>query len=139
MASVPLITVSASSVVAELPKSAYPRESIESGALLVGSRAKVFLETKGSNWVVTVKPVKKSSKDGLVAIAGALLNEALSHAFRQKVVALNRPLASPVLARALEAGLPQTPHDPLEQLEPQVRADREKDIAELMEASKRWR
>jgi hypothetical protein len=139
MASVPPITVSAASVVACLPKSSYPRESIESGALLVGARAKVFLETKGSNWIVTVKPVKKTSKDELLGVAGALLNEALSHAFRQKVVALNRPLASPVLERALEAGLPQTPHDPLEQLEPQVRADREKDIADLMEAAKRWR
>ena len=133
-----MISVTAKAATATLPKAAYPRESVEAGALVVGARARVYLEEKGASWRLKLEPARRCSLEQVRALLGALLDEALSHAVRQKVVAFNRALAAPILARALESGFPNMPHDPLEQLEPQVRADREKDVADLREYAKRW-
>jgi hypothetical protein len=69
-------------------------------------------------------------------VLGELLNEALSHALRQRLLRQERRLAGAVVARLLEKGFPAAPADPLEQLEPQVRLDRAGETNGLLAAAR---
>lgn len=115
--------------VALAAKAAYPRASLAAAALILGERARVELRTKGRNWIVSVA---SASAQAPVALLGEFLNEALSHALRVRGLARERPFAAAVFARLRDKGFPAAPADPLEQLEPQVRLDREQETADLL-------
>lgn len=123
--------------VMNLPRELYSEESLRAGALALGDRARVFLVEKGKAFEAELHPARRSPPQRLKVLAGEFLNEALSHLYRQKVIRSNRELSGPVAARLLAKGFPLMPPDPLEQMEPQVKIDRERDIAQLMDQARR--
>ncbi|MBI5629742.1 MAG: hypothetical protein HY921_02525 [Elusimicrobia bacterium] len=122
-----------------LPKSFYSRESLAAGALAAGDRALVYLEEGSKAYKIEFKWTKgRAGIGGLsqrrrVQAVGEFLNEALSHAYRQKVVAFNFKQTQEVFSRLLARGFVAVAADPLEELEPQVRLDREAEVGSLME------
>lgn len=107
----------------KLGKPLYGADALAAGALVLGKRAKVFVDEKKSHFSVEVVPS---------ALAGEFLNEALNFEYRRRVIAANAPLTSAVLAPLFAKGFPAVPADPLEELEPQVKADRAKDLEDLL-------
>ncbi len=114
-----------------LDKGVYPLESLRAAAAALEGRAEMSLNEEGRNWRVELRSRSQT------AAGGEFLNETLSHLYRQKVVRFNRDLSGALLARALDRGLLQGTPDPLEQLEPQVRADRQEETRRLMESARR--
>lgn len=119
---------------ASVPKSLYPRASLAAGALALGTRARAALASDGERWVVEVEAEGAGDAAALLA---ELLDAALAHERRQALLKREKPLVAAVVGRLLEKGFPPAPADPLEQLEPQVRADRAEDTAALLERARR--
>lgn len=116
----------------KLGRPLYSAESLAAGALALGTRAQVFVTETKAAFSVEIKPAAKASPAGLLALEGEFLNEALNHEYRQRVVRANAPLTQAVFAPLFAKGFPAVPADPLEELEPQVKADRARDLAELL-------
>lgn len=122
-----------------LGKPLYGAEGLAAGALALGTRAQVFVDESRTAFSVEIKPAVKTSGPGLLALGGEFLNEALNHEYRQRVVQASAPLTQAVLSPLFSKGFPEVPADPLEELEPQVKADRARDLAELMAQARRMR
>jgi hypothetical protein len=115
-----------------LGKPPYTAESLRMAALVVGERAEIFLDEKKDKFLVELKPAKKMKDAELRALAGEFLNECLTGVYRQEVIKAAPEFPQAVLSYVLEKRFPAAPPDPLEQLEPQVRIDREGDIDALL-------
>lgn len=122
-----------------LPAQTYSRESLQAGALALSGRAQVLLSEEGSTFEVEIRPASRAAPDALRRLAGEFLNEALSHEYRQKVIRFHEELSGAALGRLFARCFPAMPQDPLEQLEPQVKIDRDKDTRDLLEAARRMR
>ncbi len=120
------------SVLLKLGKPLYGAEALAAGALTLGTRAQVFVDEKKSFFSVEIVPVVKSPQAQALALGGEFLNEALNHEYRQRVVRANAPLTQAVFSPLFAKGFPAMPADPLEELEPQVKADRARDLEELL-------
>ncbi len=118
---------------ASLPKSVYPEESLAVAAIVLGRRARIELSAKGKRWLIAVGA--NSSAASPDALLGEFLNEALSHARRQARLKKFKPFVSIIAGRLLSKGFLAVPADPLEQLEPQVRFDRNQEIEALISAA----
>ena len=132
-----MISVRGRRAVLRLSKAIYPAESLRAAALAVGSGARIFLREGRGSFEVEILPAGAAPKSELLRLAGEFLNEALSHLYRQKVIRERRETSAAVLSRLFAEGFPAMPPDPLEQLEPQVRADRERDTEELLASARR--
>jgi len=119
-------------VVVKLGKPLYGAQALAAGALALGARAKVFVEENKSSFSVRIEPASPLSEDALLALGGSFLNEALNHAYRQRVIQANAPLTRAIFAPLFAKGFPAVPADPLEELEPQVKADRALDLEEFL-------
>lgn len=111
----------------KLGKPLYSSEALAAGALALGARAQVFVDETKLAFAVEVVPE---------SLAGEFLNEALNYEYRQRVVAANAPLTRAVLSPLLAKGFPAVPADPLEELEPQVKIDRARDLEELLKTAR---
>ena len=124
--------ISKGAVVVKLGKPPYGAEGLAAGALALGARAQVFVDETKTAFSVEIKPAVRLKEADLFALGGEFLNEALNHEYRQRVVQANAPLTQAVLAPLFAKGFPELPADPLEELEPQVKADRLRDVEELL-------
>lgn len=120
------------SVVVKLGKPLYGAEGLAAGALALGTRAQVFVGETKAGYSVEIKPAEPLTEPGLLSLGGEFLNEALNHEYRQRVVRANAPLTQAVFAPLFAKGFPAVPADPLEELEPAVKADRARDLEELL-------
>lgn len=120
------------SVVVKLGKPLYGAEGLAAGALALGTRARVFVGETKAGYSVEIKPAEPLTEAGLLSLGGEFLNEALNHEYRQRVVRANAPLTQAVFAPLFAKGFPAVPADPLEELEPTVKADRARDLEELL-------
>ncbi len=120
-----------------LPKPPYTVESLRMGALLLSGRAEAFLDEKRGAFRVELKPAVPMTELELRALAGEFLNECLSCLYRQELIKSAPEVPQALLAQVLEKGFPALPPDPLEQLEPQVRVDRETETEELLKAARK--
>lgn len=109
------------------PRKVYEREDLEAAALRLSGRAEASLKSVAGHFLVEVKPA---------ALAGEFCNAALNHLHRRRVVAFHAPLTFAALSRLLAESFPDPRRDPLEELEPQVREDREREIASLLETAR---
>ena len=116
-----------------VPKALYAKADIAAGALALGARGAVTLESDKTRWLVEVEGA------GAPSLLGEMLNEALSHAWRQERLKTAGPAAAALASRLLAEGFPASPEDPLEMLEPQVREDRREDVAKLLARAKEAR
>lgn len=119
-------------VVVKLGKPLYGAEALAAGALALGTRAQVFVDEAKSAFAVSIVPASSLPQAELIALGGEFLNEALNHEYRQRVIHANAPLTRAVFAPLFAKGFPAVPADPLEELEPQVKADRARDLEELL-------
>jgi hypothetical protein len=124
------------SVVFKLGKPLYGGESLAAGALALGKRAQVFVDETKAAFSVEIVPAGRLSPAEGLALGGEFLNEALNHEYRQRVVRANAPLTQAVFAPLFAKGFPAVPADPLEELEPTVKADRARDVEELLAAAR---
>ena len=133
-----MMTIKKDRAALRLDPSVYSKESLLAAAGALAGRARVFLGKAGGELVVEVRAEKpaRSSKGVLLALAGEVLNEALSHQYRQQVIRFNRAASAGVLARAFSSGLHGLAPDPLEELEPQVRLDRQRETEGLLAAAR---
>lgn len=119
------------SVVFKLGKPLYGAEGLAAGALALGTRAQVFVDETKAAFSVEIVPAGASTPAQLQALGGEFLNETLNHEYRQRVVLANAPLTQAVFSPLFAKGFPAVPVDPLEELEPTVKADRARDVEEL--------
>ncbi|MDP3540850.1 MAG: hypothetical protein Q8T11_00120 [Elusimicrobiota bacterium] len=126
-------------VVFKLGRPPYGAEALAAGALALGTRAQVFVDETKKAFSVEIRPAAALPASGLLALAGEFLNEALNHEYRQRVVQANAPLTQAVFAPLFAKGFPAVPADPLEELEPQVKADRARELEELLERARGMR
>lgn len=124
--------LSKGSCLVALGKPLYGAEGLAAGALALGTRAQVFVDEGRTAFSVEIRPAKPLPSAALLALGGEFLNEVLNHEYRQRVVAANAPLTQAVFSPLFAKGFPATPADPLEELEPQVKADRTRDVEELL-------
>lgn len=127
------------SVVFKLGKPLYGAEGLAAGALALGTRAQVFVGETKTAFSVEIKPAKAMPSARLRSLGGEFLNEALNHEYRQRVVQANAPLTQAVFAPLFAKGFPAVPADPLEELEPTVKADRARDVEELLAQAREMR
>lgn len=120
------------SVVFKLGKPLYGAEGLAAGALALGTRAQVSVDEAKTAFAIEIVPARALKPAELLALGGEFLNEALNHEYRQRVVRENSPLTQAVFAPLFAKGFPAMPADPLEELEPTVKADRARDIEELL-------
>ncbi len=132
-----MIKFKAGSAMLKLSKPPYGRESLSAAALIVGNRAKVFLDERQGIFVIAIRPARKLSAAKLQALVGEFLNEALNHIYRQEVIRSNKEISQAMLAQVLKNGFPVMPSDPLEQLEPSVRLERQSEIDALMSSARK--
>ena len=130
-----MMKLAAGKVRLSLPKSDYSRPCVEAAALALGRRAAAYLEESAKSFEVTLRA--EGSRELLRTLAGEFLNEALNYEYRQRVVGFHADLTSAVLSPLFSKGFPAMPADPLEELEPQVRLDRQRDTEELLKAAER--
>ena len=124
----------------KLGKPLYGAEALAAGALALGARAQVFVDETKTTFSIEIRPAATRMKEGdLLSLGGEFLNEALNHEYRQRVVAANAPLTQAVFAPLFAKGFPEVPADPLEELEPTVKADRARDVEELLAQARRMR
>jgi hypothetical protein len=119
-------------VVFKLGKPLYAAESLAAGALALGTRAQVFVGEAKTAFSVEIRPAASLPPAGILALGGEFLNETLNHEYRQRVIRANAPLTQAVFAPLFAKGFPAVPADPLEELEPTVKADRARDVEELL-------
>jgi hypothetical protein len=124
--------ISKGTVVVKLGKPLYGAQSLAAGALTLGVRAQVFVAESKTAFSVEIKPTQRLKDEQLRALGGEFLNATLNHEYRQRVVCANAPLTSAVFAPLFLKGFPALPADPLEELEPQVKIDRLRDVEELL-------
>lgn len=110
-----------------LTQRSYSMEDLRAGALLLGNRARVLLKRRAGRYRVFL-----TARQGVRTLAGEFLNEALSHRYRQRVIRFNREFSQALLAQRRARAFPPPGPDPLEEMEPQVRIDREAETAELL-------
>jgi len=120
------------SIIVKLAKPLYGAEGLAAGALALGRRAQVFVEETKTAFSVEIKPEGKLAEPRLLELGGEFLNEALNHEYRQRVILASSPLTQAVFAPLFAKGFPAVPADPLEELEPTVKADRLKDVEALL-------
>ena len=123
----------------KLGKPLYSSEALAAGALALGTRAQVYVDESKSSFSVDIVPAGNVSPAAALALEGEFLNEALNHEYRQRVVRANSPLTQALFAPLFAKGFPAVPADPLEELEPQVKADRAKDIEDLLAQAREMR
>lgn len=123
-------------IVVKLGKPLYGAEGLAAGALALGARAQVFVDETKTAFTVEIKPEGKLPEAQLLALGGEFLNEVLNHEYRQRVIRSNSPLTQAVFAPLFAKGFPAVPEDPLEELEPTVKADRARDLEELLAQAK---
>ena len=82
--------------------------------------------TKAGHWVIEIHA------ENARELAGNFMNEALTHEYRRKLVRFNKRLSIPLLGGLIRQGFQGAPSDPLEELEPQVKEDREADARMLL-------
>ncbi len=123
-------------VVFKLGKPLYGAEGLAAGALALGTRAEVYVDETKAAFSVEIKPAAALAPRELLALGGQFLNEALNHEYRQRVVRANAPLTQAVFAPLFAKGFPAVPADPLEELEPTVKADRLRDVSELLDQAR---
>lgn len=123
----------------KLGKPLYGSEALEAGALILGKLAQVFVDENKSSFSIEIAPASPLSADALLALGGEFLNEALNHEYRQRVIQANAPLTRAVFAPLFAKGFPEVPADPLEELEPTVKADRAKDLEDLLTQARSMR
>ncbi|MDX6770848.1 MAG: hypothetical protein SF051_15040 [Elusimicrobiota bacterium] len=116
---------------AKVPKVLYARADLAAAALVLSGRGAVSLSSDGARWIVEVEGARAA------ALLDELLDEALSHAWRQSRVKAAGPAARALSSRLLAEGFPAAPEDPLEMLEPTVAADRREDAERLLERARR--
>ncbi len=116
----------------KLGKPLYGAQSLAAGALALGTSASVFVDETKTAFSVDIVAAGAATPAQLQALGGEFLNEALNFEYRQRVVSFNAPLTQAILSPLFAKGFPAMPADPLEELEPQVKADRLKDVEELM-------
>lgn len=114
-----------------MPKALYAKADLAAGALALGERAVVSLVSVRTRWLVEVEG------RGAPALLAELLDEALSHGWRQARLKAAGPAARALSSRLLAEGFPASPEDPLEMLEPTVAADRREDVSNLLEQARR--
>ena len=122
-----------SSARASVPKSLYSKTALAAAAIALGQRARVSLSARGPRWIIEVSAEGRNPADLLLA---QFLNEALSQNRRQAQLKQARPFAAAIISRLLTNGFVRPPADPLEELEPQVRADRIEETAQLMQRAR---
>lgn len=127
-----MILVKGRCAVLTLSARSYSLEDLRAGALLLGNRARVLLRPRAGRYRVSL-----SARSGVRTLAGEFLNEALSHQYRQRVIRFNRELSRALLAQRLARAFPPPAPDPLEEMEPQVRIDREAETSELLARARR--
>lgn len=132
-----MIAVRAKEVSLKLGAESYSREDLEAAAGVLDAETAVFLKERSSGFEVILRRPEKTPRARLFSLAGSFLNEALSHAYRQKVVHFNRNTTQPFLAAVFKKGFPTVPPDPLERLEPQVKEDRARELEGLLEAARK--
>ena len=120
------------SILVKLGKPLYGAEGLAEGALALGKRAQVFVDESKTAFSIEIVPAKPLRAAEALALGGEFLNEALNHEYRQRVVQANAPLTQAVFAPLFAKGFPAVPADPLEELEPAVKADRARDVEELL-------
>ncbi len=120
------------SAVFKLGKPLYGAESLAAGALALGIRAQVFVDETPTAFSVEIVPAAPAEAAALCALRGEFLNETLNHEYRQRVISANAPLTQALLSPLFAKGFPAVPADPLEELEPTVKADRARDVEELL-------
>jgi hypothetical protein len=96
-------------------------ESLRAAAICLGTKADIRLIAKRQYWTIVIQ---SKARARIERIADELLNEALSHSRRQECLKSAHNLIGIVTQRLLAQGFPAIPDDPLEQLEPQIRTDR---------------
>lgn len=116
---------------ARVAKACYAKADLAAGAMALGERAVVTLESVGTRWLVEVEG------RGAAALLAELLDEALSHGWRQARLKSAGPAARALSSRLLAEGFPAANEDPLEMLEPTVAADRREDVVGLLERARR--
>jgi hypothetical protein len=131
-----VIRYSARSATLAFSKADYPRESLEAAAATLPDDVQVFLGSAGREHRVELRAARPAAAR-LRRLAGAYADAALSHAYRQQVVRAHGDFSSALLASVFERGFKPVPADPLEELEPQVRLDRTRDLDSLLVAAKR--
>jgi hypothetical protein len=114
---------------ASVPRKLYPRGALAAAAAGLGAGATVRLGAEGRRWRLQVEAAGRADAEELL---GRLLNDALLRALRAARLREAGALAAAVAGRLLAAGFPAAPADPLEQMEPQVREDRARDVAALL-------
>lgn len=121
---------------ASLPQSLYRRQDLAAAAAAFSGRAEIRLRGEGRRWRLEAQAV-----DGVDArlLLADFLNEALLRGLRSARLREAGALAAAVAGRLLERGFPSEPADPLEQMEPQVRADRARDAEALLERARSLR
>lgn len=119
---------------ATVPKSLYALQALRGAAAGLAGRAEAEISASGRRWRVAVRALGRASASDLL---GELINNALARAGRSDRLAEARESISAVAVRLLETGFPEARPDPLEELEPQVRADRAEDTAELLAHARR--
>lgn len=123
----------------KIGKPLYSAESLAAGALALGKRAQVFVDENKTAFSVEIVPSSPLPTGGLLALGGEFLNETLNHEYRQRVIQANAPLTRAIFAPLFSKGFPAVPADPLEELEPTVKADRAKDLEDLLAQARAMR
>lgn len=131
--------VNKDSVAIKIGKPLYSAESLAAGALVLGKRAQVFVDESKASFSVEIEPASPVPAAALRALGGEFLNEVLNHEYRQRVIQANAPLTRAIFSPLFAKGFPAVPSDPLEELEPQVKADRAKDLEDLLAQAKELR
>jgi len=114
---------------ASVPRRFYPRAALAAAAFALDGRAAVSLGADGRRWRLEVE---SAGREDAFQLLGLLLNDALLRTLRAARLREAGALAAAVAGRILEKGFPPAPADPLEQMEPQVREDRAREISELL-------
>lgn len=109
--------------------SVYPRACLAAAAQSLPQGCRLALARTGKNWRVAVLGPDSAAASRALA---CLLQDALARARRASRLRHREVFASAQAARLLQAGFPGMSADPLEQLEPQVRADRLEEIGRLL-------
>lgn len=114
----------------------YSLESLKGAAARFASKARVELEPEGERCRVRLKPRRAFSPQAAAELWGEFLNEALCQQYRAAVESFNRESLWPVVERALARGT-TPPGDWAREREPQVAADRERELKALAAEARR--
>jgi hypothetical protein len=105
-----------------LDRALYDGGALDAAALAVGAAARVRVKATETAYVVELRAAARGARPA--ELASRYAAEALMQAYRRRVLEASGDAPARALAAALAGGLTAAPLDPLEQLEPQVGADR---------------